>query len=236
MTSLFNLIWSQTVVAYFQNWPYYNNYVVWSWILCFVLIPALLLCLFELLFIAWTSNHHKKYLVNKDTEPEKELPKVPEGLFTFPIKENSRFVKEYLKEFKRYPRSLCDYAPHCAGLTAIAGSSGLFILGVLVLFSNILFYWLWVGLWKTLLATPWMVTVIFPSFALWLATSLFTGVTEAIGYAADSSAVAKIAVFVVIFGLTVLFLKSQAGKATRLWAYSKAKKMCIPLRIIPAKK
>jgi len=239
MTSLFDLfdlIWSQTMVAYFQNWPSYGGDWGLSWLLFFVIIPFFGIAFSGLSLSIWSNKHHTKYPVDKDAEPEKELPKAPEGLFVFSIKENSSFVKMYLKEFKIYPRSLCDYAPYCAGLTAIIGFSGLFVLGVLVLSSNILFYWLWVGLWKALSATLWVVVIIFTEFMPWLATSLFVGATGAVSYTASSSATTKIAIFIAAFGLTILFWRSQACRATRLWAYSKAKKMCVPLRIVPTKK
>jgi len=233
---LFDLIWRQTVVAYFQNWPSYGGNWGPSWLLFFVIIPFFGIVLSGFFFALWLANHHRKYPVDKDAEPEKELPKVPEGLFAFSIKENSWFVKMYLKEFKIYPRSLCDYAPYCTGITAVTVLCGLSVLGVLVLFSNVLFYWLWVGLWEALLAMPWIAAAIFTAFVPWLATSLFVGATGAVSYTASSSATTKIAIFIAAFGLTILFWRSQACRATRLWAYSKAKKMCVPLRIVPTKK
>ena len=243
MSFLFDLIWKQTIVAYFQNWPYYGGDWTSKWGLFFLSIPFFGMFVSLMFFLIWSDRHHAKYPVNKDSGPEKELPKVPDGLFAFSTKEDSLFVKGYLEEFKRYPRSLCDYVPYCTGWVAIFGFCGLTFFGVLVLSSNLLFYWLWVFLYQVLLAMPWFITEVIPSIA-----SLVTGFTvfvisDAFKDVVNSSIVTKIGAFLFVLSIVVFFLsivvfllRSRVGRATRLWVYSKAKRMCIPLRIIPAKK
>lgn len=218
-------------VRFFQNWPSVGN--DGAIIMTFALLSFIIALSIFVLQRAWI-NKIKYHAGDQEKESNNEPPQVPEGLTRWELKEDSLFLRCYLKDLRRYPLSLCDYAPYCILLTAFCFFLGLTALLFLMPASTVV-YWIIYCIYRLVAGLPWFIGAI-PGTVAAVFTQLFAGVAETARLLGEAPLTPKLLMILALVVLFYLLLSSRFAKITFAVVKSKLKRFCIPIHVVKTSK